>query len=519
VYSATLFERTPEGNLLRAQADTLENPFNLGDGMKMELGSTAKLRTLAHYLEIVEGLYSHRESFAANDPITEWARETLKVPMTLEQFLGLALDRKYSAGGEGFFTGGGLHWFSNFDSDMPVYRLTVREAFRSSVNLVFIRVMRDLVRFHTARLPYDAERVLDDPSYDVRDKLLREAAETEATEILLRAYKSFRGLTEEELIQRILKTPRSTSMRHLSILFFSWHPRAGSADLQAWLQRYLPGVTAEDAEHMKESYDPVRLNLLDYGYLLHKHPLELWCAGILSERPGISWDSLTAQSGEPKQLALTWLFKTKNRRAQDIRLRVRIEQDAFERMTPYWQKLGFPFEKLVPSLATAIGSSSDRPSALAELMGIILNDGVRLPSVRVTRMRFAGETPYETVLAHNAVFPESVMHPLVARNLREVLSDVVQSGTARRLADAFVLPNGSRIVAGGKTGSGDNRYNAWASMPNRTATFVFYVGDRYFGVVTAYVKGRETDKYRFTSALAVTFVKMLSPTLVTRFVQ
>jgi hypothetical protein len=34
----------------------------------------------------------------------------------------------------------------------------------------------------------------------------------------------------------------------------------------------------------------------------------------------------------------------------------------------------------VPSYATAIGSSADRPLALAELMGIIVNDGQRRPT-------------------------------------------------------------------------------------------------------------------------------------------
>ena len=34
--------------------------------------------------------------------------------------------------------------------------------------------------------------------------------------------------------------------------------------------------------------------------------------------------------------------------------------------------MGYPFASLTPSLATAIGSSGDRPAALAELMGIIL---------------------------------------------------------------------------------------------------------------------------------------------------
>ncbi len=52
-YTVLLYEATPQTNLLRVHADSLDQPFDLNTGMKMGLGSTAKLRTLAHYLEIV----------------------------------------------------------------------------------------------------------------------------------------------------------------------------------------------------------------------------------------------------------------------------------------------------------------------------------------------------------------------------------------------------------------------------------------------------------------------------------
>lgn len=55
--------------------------------------------------------------------------------------------------------------------------------------------------------------------------------------------------------------------------------------------------------------------------------------------------------------------------------------------------MGYPFDHLVPSLATAIGSSGDRPAALSELVGIIQNDGVRLPTLRIDTLHFAANTP------------------------------------------------------------------------------------------------------------------------------
>ena len=100
-----------------------------------------------------------------------------------------------------------------------------------------------------------------------------------------------------------------------------------------------------------------------------------------------------------RQESYAWLFKTRHKSAQDRRIRILLEEDAFVRIHQAWRRLGYPFESLVPSYATAIGSSADRPEALAELIGIILNDGVWQPSVRVERLHFAADTPYETVLA------------------------------------------------------------------------------------------------------------------------
>src|SRR3546814_11933081 len=63
------------------------------------------------------------------------------------------MQRHYSASpGERFFTGGGLHRFANFDSAANGRVIPVAEAFRHSVNLVFVRLMRDIVNYHTAEL-------------------------------------------------------------------------------------------------------------------------------------------------------------------------------------------------------------------------------------------------------------------------------------------------------------------------------------------------------------------------------
>jgi hypothetical protein len=44
----------------------------------------------------------------------------------------------------------------------------------------------------------------------------------------------------------------------------------------------------------------------------------------------------------------------------------------------------------------------------------------------------------------------------------------------------------------------------------RTATFVFFIGDRFFGTITAHVAGPEAARYKFTSALPAQLLKSLA---------
>jgi hypothetical protein len=48
---------------------------------------------------------------------------------------------------------------------------------------------------------------------------------------------------------------------------------------------------------------------------------------------------------------------------------------------------------------------------------------------------------------------------------------------------------------------------------SRTAGFVFYVEDRWFGVITASVSAPQARGYTFTSSLPLAVLKLLAPTL------
>ena len=180
-----------------------------------------------------------------------------------------------------------------------------------------------------------------------------------------------------------------------------------------------------------------------------------------------------------------------------------------------------PFDSLVPSYAAARGASADRPAALAELMGILVNGGVRKPTQRIQGLRFAPATPYEASLQRQSGKSEQVLAPQVAQAALRAIQDVVDEGTARRVKNAFVGADGHVFAVGGKTGTGDHRFDVYGAggqllesrVVNRSATFVFNIGQRFFGSITAYVHGPQAAQYDFTSALPVQLLKLLAPTL------
>ncbi len=532
LYSLILYERTPQGDLLRVQADSLDQPFDLNRGAKIELGSTAKLRTMAHYLEIIAMLYEEMASLdtaslrirsrAGRDPLTRWVADELSAEERpdLAELLDRALDRKYSAwSGESFLTGGGLRRFMNFGK--VVWRMpTMRLSFHHSINLPFIRLMRDIMLYHRARLEYDADLVLSDPTNEDRIDMLTELAEQESRVSLARAYRKLAGLDEVELVKRVVRRDSRPSrrLRKVSILYFAWHPAPTMTGLRDWLALHFGETSEAEVLRMWRAYGNPGLSLQDYAYLMSRRPLEIWCGGKLLREPDLTWDEILRRSVEARHRSYRWLFQTRNSRAQARRLNVRIERDAFERMTPYWRRLGFPFSQLVPSYATSIGSSGDRPAALAELVGIILNDGILKPPISISELRFARGTPYETAMAPDESLGERVMEVEVARALRKLMSGVVAEGTGMPVSGVFYRGDGRLAPIGGKTGTGDNRrktFNRWGELRtshavNRTASFVFFI-DRYYGVLTAIVPGRDAEHYTYTSKLPLRVLRLMAP--------
>ena len=533
IYSLTLYERGDGVNHLRVQADNLDQPFDINQGAKLDLGSTAKLRTLITYLEIVAELHAKLGGSApaeikvvaadAVDPLTAWAAGHLAVSAdrSLPAMLEAAMRRSYSAAPwERFFTGGGQHQFANFNPEHNDDTLSVAEAFRHSVNLVFVRLMRDIVRYHTAVHLPSARDLLDDPRHPARAGYLERFADREGRAFLSQFYDELNGLGAEGALAKLVSEVRPRPDR-LAVIHRSVRPTADRNEFAAFLRTHLGAVSEREIERLYDAYAPGRFSLADQAYLARVHPLKLWLVGHLQENPATTRAAMLEAGARPRQDSYAWLFRTKHKRAQDKRIRILLEEDAFARIHDGWRRLGYPFESLVASYATAIGSSADRPEALAELIGIILNGGVWQPSARLQRLHFAADTPYESVLSFDPPAPRRVLAPEIAARVKAALVDIVDAGTARRLHGAFQYGDKAPLLVGAKTGTGDNRKKYFArggqlvreEVVNRTATVVFFIGDAFFGNLTVYVPGPAAADFGFTSSLPAQLLGAMAPAL------
>lgn len=535
VYSFTLYERGDGVNLLRAQTDNLNQPLSVVDGTRLQLGSTAKLRTLINYLQIVEQLYlqyvgctpSQLQAVrvAPSDRLTKWALTYLASAQdrSPDAMLNAALDRKYSGSpAEAFFTGGGQNVFANFERSEDDRVATVREGFEQSINLVFIRLMRDIENYYKWRVSGTSPSVITDANDPARQRYLRRFADEEGSVFLGRFYAKYRGLGADQALDTLLKGGKPTPAR-VATIFRYVRPAADYGAFCNFMKGHVPQpwLSRQPLDKLYTNYAPGKFNLSDSGYLAGVHPLELWLVDYLTRHPQASLPQAIADSVPERQEVSRWLFSPKVRQGQDLRISILLEQDAFHEMWKAWKGLGYPFDSLVPSYATSIGVSGDTPRALAELAGIIVNGGVLYRVETIHQLTFARNTPMETTVAFHPSAGKAVLSPLIARLVFGEMLGVVKNGTGRRALRAFVLPNGEAVPVAGKTGTGDNRFKVFAPggamvadrAVNRTATFVFIIGDRLFGTVTAFVPGQKAASYKFSSALAVQILKDLAPTL------
>ncbi|MHB1085102.1 MAG: transglycosylase domain-containing protein [Thiobacillus sp.] len=535
IYSFTLYEKTQRGNVLRIQADNLNQPFDINSQARLDLGSTAKLRTLVTYLQIIAQLHNEYRTLDPSvlkqkvqpqrDVLAQWVATTLlKQPdIKLDALLNAAMARRYSAAPETFFTGGGIHTFANFDPKDNSRVMDVWEATKNSVNLVYIRIMRDVVRHYASASPGAVARIMDDASNPMRETYLMRFVDQEGRVFTRRFFQSHKNQTTAEMADDLYARIHANPRRFTSV-FRYLEPRASFDDYVSALHSHLPeskSLSPKTLESLYTTHAPDAYDLADRGYVTQIHPLELWVVKTLRAAPKTELKTLNEQGADIRREVYNWLFKTSRKNAQDIRIQSLIEVEAFDGLLRDWKRLGYPFDNITPSYATAIGSSGDRPAALAELMSILVNNGMRMPMESLSGLNFAANTPFETRLSLKPSKGERLIPAEVAQTVRRALVRVVEGGTAGRLAGVLRDGAGRPITIGGKTGTGDHRFEHYGKngqliesrVVNRTATFVFYLGDQYFGTLTALVQGLEAGQFGYTSALTAQILKSLLPQL------
>jgi len=526
IYAVVVRERTSNGNVVRVQADNFDSPFNVNEGSKLELGSTAKLRTLINYLEIVEQLYLRNtgrpavnlraEPVGAGDGITAWTLAYLAANpgISLDRILEAAMSRPYSASPSDSLTGGDSHMFRNVDSTDDHATVSVRDAFVRSVNLPFIRIMRDIVHYYMYRLPGSVYLLRGRPAttWDRDDRM----ADDEGRALIEQFYQKYTDADSGPVLETLR---RGRSVTQLAWAYRSVRPEAGFAEFDDFLQA--PALSEASVAELYDGSDPLGLSFSDRGRLAGMHPLELWVAAYLSRHPrALQRDVLDASTSVRQEI-----YDARSPQARsatpDGRIGSIAEAEAFGEVHRAWARLGYPFESLRPSYATAIGSSADRPDDLSELVGILLSDGIHYPVQRVDELHYAEGTPYETVLRRSPPRGERVLSSEIAAVVRAAMVAGVTRGTARRAFGAVRAVDGSPLLIGAKTGTGDNRFRVMGRdglvsedrAIDRTATVVFFTGDRFYGTITAFVSGAAADRYSFTSALPLQILQMLGPTV------
>ncbi|HEY4805369.1 MAG TPA: transglycosylase domain-containing protein [Paraburkholderia sp.] len=537
-WSFTLFERSNGENLVRVQTDSVNQPFDINSGARLNLGSTAKLRTLVTYLQIVSALHdkyadddakSLRAMLPQVDPsdaLTRWAIDYLSKTSdrSLHSMLEAAVERKYSASpGETFYTGGGAQSFNNFESSDNGQILTVHRAFQHSVNLVFVRLMRDIVHYEMIQTSGPPAQWLDDPA--VRNRFLTQFADGESQVYMKRFYTRYAGKSNDEALALLLEHTRKGPARIATVLR-SVNPGGSQPWFNAQMRAQLKHtkfewLDDEDLAHYYEKYAIDKFDLNDRGYIAGIHPLELWLLNDLRAHPDATLAQVQQESRDTRLYTYKWLFKTKYHATQNRRIRHMIELRAYDAIGRSWRSLGYPFESITPSFGAAIGASGDRPAALAQLIGLIASNGEKLPTHSFESLDFARGTPYETHFVHASTPPQPLVSPEISKVVREMLTSVVEGGTAKRLAEGMTLPDGKTLPVYGKTGTGDQRFNVYARgarliesrKVNRCATFVFVIGNRFYGTLTAWVHEPYAARYTFTSALSVQLLKSLAPVL------
>lgn len=371
---------------------------------------------------------------------------------------------------------------------------------------------------------------------DVRQAMSRLNPAIDPFRDFRKEFDSFRpdtSVTETDRLARLIdRTPKPdtpdrrwhSEAEQLTALYHYRHPGADYHDVRSFILRHTStkvGGSDFRAEHQRyagRSYSPATvihtLSLNDREHLSVR-AMHLRVAALRSEKPDIGYDAARLATRNDRIENYSWLMRDKNFAAQNLRIGIMLDKEAWKVVEKFWQTMGYPYE-LPATLANVLGVGGDNTQSLTSMNAIVANNGMSVQNTSLSRLSFAPHdgNPYRTVVDIGENFkPVRVLDAEVAQHVLHTAEGNVYSenGTGKRLREAFKLSDGTTGTTRGKTGTAadastaDTRGGfytgstiftcpATPGSPPHTAKFAFTIG--------AYIYNPAPSD-RFTSGLAV----------------
>ena len=205
--------------------------------------------------------------------------------------------------------------------------------------------------------------------------LLARFADREGSNFMRHFYRKYRGKTPDEMLEMLANNGRRTA-DGLAAIFGTLEPDAGPTAFGEFLLDHLPEKGARPQNSRASTGGEGRAGSLnESGHRATSLDAIRWPTAAISPKC-IRWNcgsratcastrrpagaSARRQRGRAAR-GLRLALSIASRVGQNARIATLLEMDAFAQIHRSWQRLGYPFESLVPSYATAIGSSGDGP--------------------------------------------------------------------------------------------------------------------------------------------------------------
>ena len=227
----------------------------------------------------------------------------------------------------------------------------MREAFRDSVNLPFVRLMRDVVDYYVRSCRAIRRALLERPEGPAPRAYLERFAARGRRASSSRASTATTRARARAALARLCAARAADAEGASPSASRSLDPERRLRGVRRAAARRCPRRALSD-ERLRKLYGSTsrtRFSLADRGYLARVHPLELWLVGYLRANPARRSARCSTRAAASARRRYPWLFSRAPRRAgpphpHPARAR------GVPAHPPQWKETGYPFESLVPSL-------------------------------------------------------------------------------------------------------------------------------------------------------------------------